>query len=166
MHALYTHRDYVVTGDTIGTLDEVMHLSVFLIPCFKSLFTPCSLSPNTGTKTQRCSLLHNLHAPTVYRSKPHRSTASFRSYKSNKYSLMALLSYVTFTDWIRGTISQLNKLCRRVPDQNTERNIIYIYEMGQIWSEHRKLKWLLICAPFSKFCFLFSKVTCGCLTYI
>lgn len=51
-----THRDYVVTGDTIGTLDEVMHLSVFLIPCFKSLFTPCSLSPHTGTKTHRCSL--------------------------------------------------------------------------------------------------------------
>lgn len=57
---LYTHRDYVVTGDTIGTLDEVMHLSVFLIPRFKSLFTLCSLSPNTGTRTHRCSLSHAL----------------------------------------------------------------------------------------------------------
>lgn len=56
----HTHRDYVVTGDTIGTLDEVMHLSVFLIPRFKSLFTPCSLSPNTGTRTHRCSLSHAL----------------------------------------------------------------------------------------------------------
>lgn len=34
----FTHRDYNVTGDTIGTLDEVMHLSVLLIPCFKSCF--------------------------------------------------------------------------------------------------------------------------------
>lgn len=146
MHALYTHRDYVVTGDTIGTLDEVMHLSVFLIPCFKSLFTPCSLSPNTGTKTQRCSLLHNLHAHAVYCSKPHRSTASFRSYKSNKYSLMALcsptglLSYITFTDWIRGTISQLNKLWWRVPDQNTERNIIYIWDgTNLIWAQKTEM---------------------------
>lgn len=34
----FTLRDYNVTGDTIGTLDEVMHLSVLLIPCFKSRF--------------------------------------------------------------------------------------------------------------------------------
>lgn len=29
-------------------------------PCLKSLFTPCSLSPHTGTRTHRCSVSHTL----------------------------------------------------------------------------------------------------------
>lgn len=78
----FTLRDYVVTGDTIGTLDEEMHLSVLLIPCFKSLFTPCSLPPHTGTRTWHRSLWHAASSHTL--------SHEFRNNKSNKRSLMAL----------------------------------------------------------------------------
>lgn len=81
----FTLRDEVVTGDTVGTLGKVMHLSVSLIPCFKFRFPPCSLVPYTGTRTHRCGLWHILptHTPTLKHDE-------FRSDKCNKVSLVVL----------------------------------------------------------------------------